>query len=104
MECTRDSFIFKGVTALKYFFNLNRFSEDLDFTFTGQNETSGRKCPNEKMDIVLNHLSAPYQIVERERRASETGNITVDIIYELRIQVPFHETYPFIPKDVVFIS
>ena len=57
--------IFKGGTALKYFFNLNRFSEDLDFTFTGQNETSGRKYLNEKMGIALNHLSAQYQIVER---------------------------------------
>lgn len=83
--------IFKGGTALKYFFNLNRFSEDLDFTFKGQNETSGRKYLNEKMDIALNHLSAQYRIVERERRANKTGNIIVGINYELRIKGPLNQ-------------
>ena len=86
-----SNLIFKGATTMKYFFSLNRFSEDLDFTFTGQNETSGRKYLNEKMGIALNHLSAQYQIVERVRRASETGNITVGIFHELRIKGPLSQ-------------
>ncbi|EFD92374.1 MAG: hypothetical protein BJBARM5_0891 [Candidatus Parvarchaeum acidophilus ARMAN-5] len=34
------SLVFKGGTALKFFYGLNRFSEDLDFTYNGGYETA----------------------------------------------------------------
>ena len=80
-----NDLIFNGGTTLKYFFNLNRFSEDLDFTFTGQNETSGRRYLNEKMELALNHFNVQYQIVERDRRGKKIGNNTVEINYEIRV-------------------
>ena len=44
------------------------FSEDLDFSFTGQKGTSGRRYLNDKMDVALSHFNVQYQIVENERR------------------------------------
>ena len=86
-----NDLIFKGGTALKYFFNLNRFSEDLDFTFTGKRGTSGRKYLNEKMDVALSHFNVQYQIVERERRGNKVGNDTIGINYEIRIKGPLNQ-------------
>ncbi len=83
--------IFKGGTALRYFYNLNRFSEDLDFTYTGANESIGRKHLNEKMDVALNHLNLQYQIVGRERRGNKIGNDVVGINYEIRVKGPLNQ-------------
>ncbi len=80
-----NDLIFNGGTTLKYFFNLNRFSEDLDFTFTGQNGTSGRRYLNEKMELALNHFNVQYEIVERDQRGKKIGNNTVEINYEIRV-------------------
>lgn len=50
---TGDSFVFKGGTALYKFYNLNRFSEDLDFTI------NARRIDIHKItDMALRRLSA----------------------------------------------
>ncbi|MHB8395839.1 MAG: nucleotidyl transferase AbiEii/AbiGii toxin family protein [Thermoplasmataceae archaeon] len=86
-----DDLIFKGGTALKYFFNLNRFSEDLDFTFEGEKGTSGRKYLNDKIDSVLNHVSVQYEIVGRERRGNKVGNDIVGVNHEIRVRGPLNQ-------------
>lgn len=86
-----NDLIFKGGTALKYFFNLNRFSEDLDFSFTGQKGTSGRRYLNDKMDVALSHFNVQYNIVENERRGNKVGNSTIGINYEIRIKGPLNQ-------------
>ncbi len=50
---TGDSFVFKGGTALYKFYNLNRFSEDLDFTINAR-----RIDINKIVDLALRRLSA----------------------------------------------
>ena len=44
--------IFKGGTALKYFYGLNRFSEDLDFTYAGVCDSIVRKQITTKIEIA----------------------------------------------------
>ena len=102
-----NDLIFNGGTTLKYFFNLNRFSEDLDFTFTGQNGTSGRRYLNEKMELILNHFNVQYEIVERDRREKKIGNNTVGINYEIRVKGPLNqrlEQLQYIKIDISLID
>ncbi len=49
---TSDSFVFKGGTALYKFYNLNRFSEDLDFTINARRMDIGKIT-----DMALRRLS-----------------------------------------------
>lgn len=72
--------IFKGGTALKMFYGLNRFSEDLDFTYVKEEE---RKQTISKFDSVLNRFDKMYKISKLKRRGTSTS-----LDYELGIEGP----------------
>ncbi len=83
--------IFKGGTALKYFYSLNRFSEDLDFSYVPSADTPGRKHLSEKIATALDRFSIQYQIIEKEQRANKTGNEIIGINYEIRVKGPLNQ-------------
>ena len=83
--------IFKGGTALKFFYGLNRFSEDLDFSYLGGNDTSGRRELAKKMDTVLNHVDLQYEVVDREHRGNRVEGKVVGINYDVRIKGPLNQ-------------
>lgn len=83
--------IFKGGTALKFFYGLNRFSEDLDFSYLGGNDTAGRNKLAKKMEAVLNHVNLQYEVVGREHRGNKVGGKVVGINYEVRIKGPLNQ-------------
>ncbi len=85
-----NELIFKGGTALKYFYSLNRFSEDADFSYVSSEYIPDRKRLGEKIDAVLDSFSIQYQITEREQRANKAGNEVVGINYEIRVNGPLN--------------
>jgi hypothetical protein len=85
-----NDLVFKGGTALKYFYNLNRFSEDIDFSFTGSNKAQDRKESMQKMDRALHNVEVQYQIVEKEHRASKHDGEIDGVNYEIRIRGPLN--------------
>jgi hypothetical protein len=80
--------IFWGGTAIKLFHNLNRFSEDLDFSYTGLWEQEERHIFYEKMEICLDTLSAQYEVTRREHRGNKQNNETVGVNYEITVRGP----------------
>ncbi len=86
-----DELIFKGGTSLKYFYNLNRFSEDLDFSFNN-NDYSNKKIMD-KVDRALNHVNRQYNILKREHRGHKVENNVVGINYEVKIKGPLYNKH-----------
>ena len=76
--------VFKGGTALKMLYGLDRFSEDLDFTFTKEDK---RKETIKMFEKTLNRLNASYALVSTKRRGTKTS-----LDFELRIKGPLYET------------
>jgi predicted nucleotidyltransferase component of viral defense system len=72
--------VFKGGTALKMFYSLNRFSEDLDFTYTGAEE---RGKTIRRFESVFNRFGKMYKIPRLKRRGA-AGSLD----YELGIAGP----------------
>ena len=85
-----DELIFNGGTSLKYFYNLNRFSEELDFSFTGANDTAGRRILHKNLNTALGRLNLQYPVVESEHRGNKENGIVMGINYEIRIQGPLY--------------
>jgi predicted nucleotidyltransferase component of viral defense system len=83
-----DDLVFKGGTSLKYFYNLNRFSEDLDFSFTGTNNTEGRSTLYKNLNTVLGRINLQYPVVGSQHRGNKENGIVTGINYEVRIQGP----------------
>ncbi len=86
-----DELIFKGGTSLKYFYNLNRFSEDLEFSFNGKDD-SNKKIMN-KVDRALKHVNLQYNIQKIEHRGHKVENNVVCINYEVRIKGPLYNRH-----------
>lgn len=86
-----NELVFKGGSALKYFYNLNRFSEDIDLSYMPAANASNGKYPNEKMSDALDSFSMQYQITERERRTHKTGAEIDGIGYEIRVRGPLNQ-------------
>ncbi len=80
--------IFKGGTSLKYFYNLNRFSEDLDFSYTGINSPEGRRLITDNINKALDRLSLQYQVIHREHRGHKEKGMVTGVNFEIRIQGP----------------
>jgi predicted nucleotidyltransferase component of viral defense system len=55
--------VFKGGTALAFFYGLNRFSEDLDFTLNGDLDLS-RLVKEIEKDFELLNIRATFKIIE----------------------------------------
>ena len=85
-----NDLIFKGGTSLKYFYNLNRFSEDLDFSYTGQYGADGRRLLYRKLNSALDSLSLQYEVIERERRGNKFEGRVIGVNFEVRVQGPLN--------------
>ena len=83
-----NEMIFKGGTSLKYFYNLNRFSDGLDFSYIGINSTVGRRLITDKINNVLDRLSLQYEVVDRKHRGHKENGVVIGINFETRIQGP----------------
>lgn len=84
--------IFKGGTSLKYFYNLNRFSEDLDFSYTGENSSGERERINRKFENIMESVGRQYKINRMEHRGNGENGIVAGINFELRIKGPLYES------------
>ncbi|MCL5412839.1 MAG: nucleotidyl transferase AbiEii/AbiGii toxin family protein [Candidatus Marsarchaeota archaeon] len=83
--------VFKGGTALKYFYSLNRFSEDLDFSYAPPGYPPDRKLLDERINTAADRVSAQYQITEIEHRANKADKEIVGMNYEIRIRGPLNQ-------------
>lgn len=90
-EFTAD-LVFKGGTALKYFYGLNRFSEDLDFSYDGASDISIRKMINDKIDRALKRFGMQYKIVEHESRANREKGSVIGISHTVRVAGPLNRS------------
>jgi predicted nucleotidyltransferase component of viral defense system len=84
--------IFKGGTSLKYFYNLNRFSEDLDFSYTGENNSMERGKINRKFETAMESVGKQYIINRNEHRGRRENDTVVGMNFELRVQGPLYES------------
>ena len=84
--------IFKGGTSLNYFYNLNRFSEDLDFSFTGENSSVERGKINRKFEIALESVGKQYTINRIEHRGRKENDTVVGMNFDLRVHGPLYES------------
>jgi predicted nucleotidyltransferase component of viral defense system len=84
--------IFKGDTSLKYFYNLNRFSEDLDFSYTGENNSVERGKINRKFETAMESVGKQYIINRNEHRGRRENDTVVGMNFELRVQGPLYES------------
>ena len=81
-NCFSGNLIFKGGTALSMFYGLNRFSEDLDFTYIGE---INRTTTISSLDRALTRINALYELGKIKRRGTKTS---LDI--ELHIKGPLY--------------
>lgn len=86
-----NELVFKGGTALKYFYGLNRFSEDLDFSYSGTNDTSSRRAINEGISIALKRFGMQYEVVSHEHRAKKENGIVLGINHVIRVAGPLNK-------------
>ena len=86
-----NELVFKGGTALKYFYGLNRFSEDLDFSYSGTNDTSSRRAINESISIALKRFGMQYEVVSHEHRAKKENGIVLGINHVIRVAGPLNK-------------
>ena len=84
--------IFKGGTSLKYFYKLNRFSGDLDFSYTGENSSGERGRINRKFENIMESIGRQYTINRMEQRGNSENGIVAGINFELRIKGPLYES------------
>ncbi len=84
--------IFKGGTALKYFYGLNRFSEDLDFTYAGVCDSIVRKQITTKIEIALKRFGMQYSISSHETRANKEKESIIGLNYIIRVAGPLNKT------------
>ena len=97
-----DELIFKGGTSLKYFYNLNRFSEDLDFSYL-----SKKKSLNSiygKMNRALKHVNLQYDIISSEHRGYKAGDAVVGINFEIRVKGPLYNKLNYMENIDIDLS
>jgi predicted nucleotidyltransferase component of viral defense system len=84
--------VFKGGTALRFFYNLNRFSEDLDFSVIQTKEGYDNKI-HEMLDDSIEDVSKQYSIekVESRGRRDENSKRVLGFSYLIRIKGPLYE-------------
>lgn len=86
-----DELIFKGGTSLKYFYNLNRFSEDLDFSYIGLNTSEKRGDITRRLNRAFDSLGLQYKVVKREHRGNKENGEVVGINFEISVNGPLNE-------------
>lgn len=55
-----NDLIFKGGTSLKYFYNLNRFSEDPDFSYKIKDNKSEINLIYKKIERAIGHVTSSH--------------------------------------------
>ncbi len=58
-----DELIFKGGTSLKYFYNLNRFSEDLDFSYLSKKHSLNSIYANNSISCFMPSMVHAHYII-----------------------------------------
>jgi hypothetical protein len=74
------SLVFKGGTALKFFYGLNRFSEDLDFTYNGGYETANLI---NSIESAIKAIGGIYGVSGLKRRGTKSS-----LDFEVKIEGP----------------
>ena len=97
-----DELIFKGGTSLKYFYNLNRFSEDLDFSYLSEKKSLNSIYV--KMNRALKHVNLQYDIINTEHRGHKEGDTLVGINFELRIKGPLYNKLNYMENIDIDLS
>ncbi|SMD31431.1 nucleotidyl transferase AbiEii/AbiGii toxin family protein [Picrophilus oshimae] len=97
-----DELIFKGGTSLKYFYNLNRFSEDLDFSYLSKKHSL--KSIYAKMNRAFKHVNLQYDIINTEHRGHKVGDTVVGINFELRIKGPLYNKLNYMENIDIDLS
>ncbi len=82
--------VFKGGTALKFFYGLNRFSEDLDFSYCGIADALARKSLDEKIGSALKGLENQYPLEWHERRYGKKDDAILDANHNIRVKGPLN--------------
>ncbi|MEM3555995.1 MAG: nucleotidyl transferase AbiEii/AbiGii toxin family protein [Candidatus Micrarchaeia archaeon] len=115
-----NEFVFKGGTALQKAFGLDRFSEDLDFTFIGKSEEVGRLIERavrelekmteareskkeEKLDSISIKLKVKGPLYDGSERSVQTILIEISLREEVlktplakRIVPPYADLRPYV--------
>ena len=84
--------VFKGGTALKMFYNLNRFSEDLDFSYVYP--SSSKDKSREIMSVfseVLKEVNTQYGVLKSEVRTTKGVDKFIGVNYEIRVKGPLFD-------------
>lgn len=74
--------VFKGGTALKLFYGLDRFSEDLDFTYDGKENAAGII---NAVDNTFRTIDSMYNIIKQKRRGTATS-----LDFEIKLAGPLY--------------
>lgn len=85
-----DELVFKGGTALKFFYGLNRFSEDIDFTYSKIADATGRNRLDAKIETALKSFGIQYSVENREKRYAKDGDIIRGLNYSIRVKGPLN--------------
>jgi hypothetical protein len=99
-----NELIFKGGTALKYFYGLGRFSGDLDFSYAGTSDTPSRKSINDKISIAVKSFGMQYEVASQVRRAKKENGVVLGINYVIRVAGPLNKTLSQLQNINVDIS
>lgn len=86
--------VFKGGTALQKIYGLNRFSEDLDFTFTGADLEKGANKIKDSIQSIERFYDTQYKIEKDERSMS----------LSLKIQGPLYKKPASLQTIIIEIS
>ena len=70
LECVGENFILKGGTALRFFYGLDRYSEDLDFDSMGQGLNILKKLEN--------HKNFKHWKIYEKKTTDSTTRLTID--------------------------
>lgn len=96
--------VFKGGTALKYFYNLNRFSEDADFSYLPSGSVPDRKNLMNKMNAVFDSFGKQYAITNIEHRVSKAGDNVTGVNYVIRVKGPLNQKLGYLQNIKIDIS
>ena len=97
-----DELIFKGGTSLKYFYNLNRFSEDLDFSYISKKNSLNTIYA--KMNRAFKHVNLQYDILSTEHRGHKIRDNVVGINFEIRIKGPLYNKLNYMENIDIELS
>ena len=88
-ELTKE-IVFKGGTALKFFYGLNRFSEDLDFSYCGNADVLARKSLDTKIESALKGLENQYPLEQHEKRYAKKDDAVLGANHNIRVGGPLN--------------